>query len=330
MARQPAGSPVLEALLDQYEYDGIQTCAADGTCALACPLGIDTGTLMKAFRAQERTPRDQRAGLAFAKRWAKRGARSRAPGLHARPLSKALSAAGRAVLSDELVPAWPDEMPPPAPSSLPKTRREGAAAIYLPACINRIFGPSLPEALVRVSERAGRSALDPGRRGRALLRRPVELEGPRRGRRLDGRSTPPKPSSAGSGADGLPVVTDASSCTHGLHGILEDVEVLDSIEWVHDRVLPKLEPDPEGRARSRSILRARRAILTWCRSCGGWPRRWRKRSWCPPPRRAAEWRATGASCTPNCPVLPPGRRPPRSIRTASMPTSRVTERVRSV
>ena len=58
MARQPAGSPVLEALLDQYEYDGIQTCAADGTCALACPLGIDTGTLIKTFRAQERSPRD--------------------------------------------------------------------------------------------------------------------------------------------------------------------------------------------------------------------------------------------------------------------------------
>jgi D-lactate dehydrogenase len=43
------------------------------------------------------------------------------------------------------------------------------------------------------------------------------------------------------GTDGLPVVIDASSCTHGLRGILEDVEVLDSIEWVHDRVLPKLD-----------------------------------------------------------------------------------------
>ena len=34
---------------------------------------------------------------------------------------------------------------------------------------------------------------------------------------------------------------DASSCTHGLHAFLEDVEVLDSVEWVHDRVLPGLE-----------------------------------------------------------------------------------------
>ena len=53
-------------------------------------------------------------------------------------------------------------MPPPAPAPLPATTREGAAAVYLPACINRIFGPraapsgvSLPEALVAVSARAG-------------------------------------------------------------------------------------------------------------------------------------------------------------------------------
>lgn len=39
----------------------------------------------------------------------------------------------------------------------------GAAAVYYPACVNRVFGgpegssgPSLPEAVVAVSERAGR------------------------------------------------------------------------------------------------------------------------------------------------------------------------------
>ena len=51
MARQPAGSPVLEALLAQYGYDGIDTCAADGSCAAACPVAIDTGKLVKELRA---------------------------------------------------------------------------------------------------------------------------------------------------------------------------------------------------------------------------------------------------------------------------------------
>ena len=46
MLRQPTGSIVTEALLKQYEYDAIETCAGDGSCALACPVGINTGMLI--------------------------------------------------------------------------------------------------------------------------------------------------------------------------------------------------------------------------------------------------------------------------------------------
>src|SRR5207247_9512850 len=34
MARQPARSLLQEALIEQYRYDGDQTCAADGSCSL--------------------------------------------------------------------------------------------------------------------------------------------------------------------------------------------------------------------------------------------------------------------------------------------------------
>ena len=52
MVRQPAGSPVAEELAGAYAYDAVQTCAGDGTCALACPVGINTGDLMKTFRVK--------------------------------------------------------------------------------------------------------------------------------------------------------------------------------------------------------------------------------------------------------------------------------------
>jgi D-lactate dehydrogenase len=239
MARQPAGSPVLNALLDEYEYDGIQTCAADGTCALACPLGIDTGALVKTFRTRERTPRAQRAGLAAAKRWGAAEKASRLA-LRARPVSRAASGAARAVLSDELVPAWPPNMPKPAPSTLPRTRREGAAAIYLPACINRIFGPSLPEALTRVSERAGLPLWIPDDVAGHCCAVPWSSKGLTEGAGwMAGHTAAAVKRWAG--GSGLPVVIDASSCAHGLGEIVEGVDVLDSIEWVHDHVLPRLE-----------------------------------------------------------------------------------------
>src|ERR1044072_5944509 len=69
MARQPAGSPVQRALLAEYEYDAIETCATDGSCQLACPLGIDTGRMVKELRVAQHGERAERAALAAAKRW---------------------------------------------------------------------------------------------------------------------------------------------------------------------------------------------------------------------------------------------------------------------
>ena len=69
MARQPAGSPVLAALLDEYEHDAIQTCAADGSCSISCPVGIDTGKLIKELRAAQLGERGQRIGRLAARRY---------------------------------------------------------------------------------------------------------------------------------------------------------------------------------------------------------------------------------------------------------------------
>jgi D-lactate dehydrogenase len=155
-------------------------------------------------------------------------------GLRAPAAGRLASKAARALLADELVPELPRDAPPPAPA-LPATQREGAAAVYLPACINRIFGPSLPEALVRVSARAGMPVWIPedvaghccgvpfGSKGyvsaeEALRTRTVTaIE-----RWTDGGR--------------LPVVIDANSCTQGLR----DAGALDAIEWVA-QLLPKLE-----------------------------------------------------------------------------------------
>ena len=65
-----------------------------------------------------------------------------------------LTAVARSVVSPDLMPAVPGPMPRAA-SGLPKTDRDGAAAVYFCACINRMFGrdpagpaaPSLAETL---------------------------------------------------------------------------------------------------------------------------------------------------------------------------------------
>ncbi len=246
MARQEEGSPVYEALLREYEYDGIQTCAADGTCAPSCPLAIDTGLMIKEFRVRERTEREERVALNLAKRWGAVEGAARA-GLRV-PGAGTVSSALRKRVSSEVVPSFPDAMPPPAPA-LPQTSREGAAAVYMPACINRIFGnpdgrpkhPSLPEALVEVSKRAGLPLWIPKDAAGNCCAVPWSSKGYTRGKEFMSQRVRESLLRWTDGGE-LPFVIDASSCAHGLlQDVGAEVEVLDSIAWVHDRLLPELE-----------------------------------------------------------------------------------------
>ncbi len=267
MARQPEGSPVYEALLADYEYDALQTCAADGSCQEVCPVAIDTGALVKEFRRRERTEREEVVALELAKRYAglERGTRAAlgAAGAVAGVIGEQALARPAQLLrrrvSSELLPLPPAPLPPSAPA-LPRTQRTGAAAVYLPACINRIFGnppgherePSLPQALVEVSARAGLAVWIPDDVAGHCCATPWASKGYRRGHDHMAAKTA---AALWRWSDGgaLPVVIDASSCAQGL---IEDVserlgesererfaqiEVLDSIAWAHDRLLPRLQ-----------------------------------------------------------------------------------------
>jgi D-lactate dehydrogenase len=291
MARQAEGSPVYESLLADFEYDVLQTCAADGSCQSVCPVAIDTGKLVKELRARERTEREEAVALALAKRY---GAVERATRAGLAAVGVAADVVGqrrlahvpalvRKRVSGELVPTLPDNMPPAAPARMPVTQRTGAAAVYMPACLNRIFGnprdgasagaagrgaaagrgpaagsapgpaqaPSLPQALVSVSARAGLPLWIPDDVAGHCCATPWSSKGYRRGRDHMAQRTA---ASLWRWSDGgkLPVMIDASSCALGLREELapslsdsererfERIELLDSIEWAHDRLLPRL------------------------------------------------------------------------------------------
>jgi D-lactate dehydrogenase len=129
MARQPSGSQMFAQLLKEFEYDGIQTCAADGTCAVACPVSINTGALMKSFRQCENTDVREKVALAIAKRWRRVEALARmgmgAVDLISRVVGVSaltgLTAVARMALSQDLVPSVPGPMPQKAPRKLPET-----------------------------------------------------------------------------------------------------------------------------------------------------------------------------------------------------------------
>jgi D-lactate dehydrogenase len=260
LARQAPGSPVQRALLEEFEYDVLQTCAADGICKLSCPLGIDTGKMVKELREREVTDRAGRVALETAKRWGTvekvaRGGLKAGETVGGGPLNVILST-GRRVTSPDLVPSWPDNMPAPAAATLPPTVREGAAAVYLPACINRIFGAAqdeegvprqLPDTLVAVSARAGKPVWIPPDVSGVCCGVPFSSKG-----YLEAHRHMVEQTAAAlvrwSDNGALPIVIDASSCAQGLiEDVLPTIDedrrpvVLDSIAWAHDELLPGLE-----------------------------------------------------------------------------------------
>ncbi len=115
LARQAPGSPVAVALEREYEHDAIDTCAADSSCAIACPLGIDTGTLVKGLRRERHGAIGARAARVAGANWevvewAARGA-LRAGHLLGDRATARISGGLRRVAGAERVPAWTAPMP---------------------------------------------------------------------------------------------------------------------------------------------------------------------------------------------------------------------------
>ncbi|WP_053205477.1 FAD-binding and (Fe-S)-binding domain-containing protein [Jiangella muralis] len=269
-------TPEVRAELEQaYRYDAVQTCAADSLCVTACPVQIDTGQAMKARRAESLGPVAQRAGKTAARHWgagvtaARAGLRvaSVVPG----PVVSGASSLARAVFGTEWIPAADGSLPGPGrprpSSSWPVPH--AAEAVYFPACIGALFAPEgdgdgVTAAFLALAARAGVAVAIAERTPSLCCGTPWASKGLTVGAAVmaqqvfaalwpltdDGR---------------LPVVADASSCSHGLAGLAsslpapdaakwERVTVVDAVAFVRSSVLPRLAPVADDRRLDRVVL----------------------------------------------------------------------------
>ena len=147
-AKKRAGVDTRE-LEKAYEYQGIDTCAATGLCAQRCPVGINTGELVKKLRARnaDHVKTADWLGNHFATTL--QGARFT---LHVANGARMLLGAPRlARLSVTLtkaskgrVPQWTNAMPQPerAIRFTPPINDARPRVVYLAACVSRVMGPA--------------------------------------------------------------------------------------------------------------------------------------------------------------------------------------------
>ncbi|APT92543.1 RNA helicase [Corynebacterium phocae] len=263
MARQPEGSHVLAKLQKEYQYDAIDMCAADGTCSIPCPISIDTGAVMKQLRARSNSVPAEKLALSTAQRWKAVEALARAGVISANRVDSKILQVGanlaRNVVSPDLLPTVPGPLPQGA-GHLPKTPREGAEAVYFPACINRIFGRpagsppdavDLPRAIVELGRRSGKPVWIPEDVAGDCCGTPWSSKGYTEGFAYQAKKIVEDFYTWSDGGR-LPIVVDAASCTHGLLdsvykvldaqtlGKWEKLRIIDVVEWLRDDVIDYL------------------------------------------------------------------------------------------
>ena len=147
-AKKRAGIDTLE-LEKAYAYQGIDTCAATGLCAQRCPVGINTGELVKKLRARSAHNVKTADWLGNHFTTTLQGARfmlHAANGarmlLGAPRLGKISAALTRA--SKGRVPLWTNAMPQPErPIRFsPPVNDARPRVVYLAACVSRVMGPA--------------------------------------------------------------------------------------------------------------------------------------------------------------------------------------------
>ena len=247
----------LEEFEEAWAYLGDETCAADGLCQLACPVGIDTGKLTKRLRGARHTPQQRELAGELADHYALAMGALRvglavADGAHAvlgTSLMKAIARAARAA-TGERVPLWNSAMPTRAPrASFREVRRGlGREVVYFPACVVRAMGPargdpdarSLHEALLSLLGKAGYDVLFPR-----------DLESLCCGLTFESKGffelADAKAKELGSAlleaSDGgrIPVLCDTSPCLYRMKGSLDArLRLFEPVEFIHAHLMDKL------------------------------------------------------------------------------------------
>ncbi|PWB34438.1 4Fe-4S ferredoxin [Pseudomonas sp. SDI] len=250
-----------EALERDYQYQGIDTCAATGLCAQRCPVGINTGELVKKLRAQA-------AGHAKAADWladnfhtalsgarltlrAANGARKLLGAPRLSRLSAVLSKASHGRL-----PQWTAAMPQPLGTLRlsPASNDARPRVVYLAACVSRVMGPaagdreqmSLLDKTRGLLEKAGYNVVFPDNQDSLCCGQPFASKG--YAEQAEHKRQELIAALLQASRGGLdPIYCDTSPCTLRLVQDLADtrLDLYDPVRFIRTHLLDKLVFTPQ-------------------------------------------------------------------------------------
>ncbi|WP_290798547.1 FAD-binding and (Fe-S)-binding domain-containing protein [Flavihumibacter sp. UBA7668] len=248
-----------QELLEQYQYNGLETCAVDGLCAGACPVNINTGDLVKRLRREQHGVWSNRLALLIARRiavveWCARLAIQM--GGFVNKIAGAQTMTTITTKLRKLIPAlpiWSAQLRrPPVWKATPAT--QAADILYFPACISRLLGGSPTgkknqlDTFLELAEKAGIGVKVGDNLMGSCCGQIFHSKGLSKAYQHTANDIVDRLWKASNGGT-LPVVIDISSCAFTFQGIesvlstenkirFKQIRLMDSIDFLHEMVLP--------------------------------------------------------------------------------------------
>ncbi len=261
-------------LLDQFRYDGIETCAVDGLCATACPVDIDTGDLTKRLRSENHSRFQNRLALWVAHNF---GLTTCVAGILLKMGSVLNNIFGKNTMVymtrvirrvSPAFPLWSNQLqkPPAMPVSASADQLSGVSVVYYPACITRMMG-SYPgkeknalETFMNICRKSAINVIIPDGMGSTCCGQIFSSKGFGEAHVFTAnRVTDVLWEATAEGRH--PVVIDVTSCAFALQKArpvlteenrrrFDRLRILDSVDFLHDMVLPTAA----GRKTKREVV----------------------------------------------------------------------------
>ncbi|GAX77289.1 hypothetical protein CEUSTIGMA_g4735.t1 [Chlamydomonas eustigma] len=259
----------LKEISTKYEYDGQDTCAADGMCQEKCPVKINTGDLIKHIRSEEmsQAPRSSAAAKWLADNFTL--VNNNVPRLlnfvhfahrvlGATPLQMISSWMNQA--TNHAVPVWNPYLPKgSAPLKVPEPPAVVAVSpalprkvVYMPSCVTRMMGPSgsdtetasVHEKLMSLFSKAGYEVIIPKSVGSLCCGMMFNSRGFKDAAASKGAELEKELLEASEGGK-LPIVVDTSPCLSQVKSQISEPQLrfalYEPVEFIRHFLVDKLE-----------------------------------------------------------------------------------------